>query len=610
MLGAVAEGAKVRGGQRERRVHWRSGLWGALLACLGCAPSAPPSIPAASPAQPVSAGDGGGPGGPGQRPPALEARRLRAHITLDAGEGTTLGAAVGIELDVHGPSGELGELRLASAAHGTLAALELSDDAGVVPFAMSPSGEALLVKPGRPVRGGLRARYRIESAVADFDDAVATTLGADRVRLSGETAFLLPSAFDGQPLVADLEFDLSSLPAKSRVASTLGPELSPLRCTGAALRHASFLGGRLNTARFVTDEATDEWVWLEVLGFDARPVSGETAALRSELARYFESRAPSPYVVLAEASVRPDSSFTAASRSGGLLLELPVGTSWAGAARISVARELFRPWFGGEVRLGGAEGGEPSPRELWFNEGVARALARELVFRFAMLTPEEYADEINGFIGSVVLSPLAGLPAAEVAQRAATDVVARRHLAARGVLYATSLGRRRGGGRPLDALLRELFALARAERRALTLEDWLALASKHAGASAEGDYRRQVEAGQLPAFAPNGLGPCFRLGTRRYVDFSLGFDLEQSRNRSEGVLGLDPRGPATRAGLRATDIVLWARYQEGDPAAPASLDIERSGKKLTLQYAPIGRRVDGPAWLRQNAMPDFACSGD
>ncbi len=136
------------------------------------------------------------------------------------------------------------------------------------------------------------------------------------------------------------------------------------------------MGGKLNSARFVTENGTDEWVWLEVLGFDARPVSGEAAALRSEVARYFEARAPSPYFVLASASVRLDGSFTAATRSGGLLLELPVDTSWAGPTRISVCREFFRPWLGAELRLVG-DSHEASPGELWFNEDVARALARE-----------------------------------------------------------------------------------------------------------------------------------------------------------------------------------------------------------------------------------------
>jgi hypothetical protein len=538
--------------------------------------------------------------------PAPAERGVRVRVAL--GSGHAEGIAVELELD--GPSAELGELRLASTAHGELGRLELSDARGALPFVASALEDAWLVRGERAVQGALRARYRIDSTIAAFDAAVATTLGPDRFRMSGETALLLPTAFERQLLDVELDFDLAGLPAGSAVASTLGRDGSALRCTGADLRHATFLAGKLNTARFVTEQATDEWFWLEELGFDARPVAGETAALRGELARYFERRPPSPFRLLVEASVRQDDSFSVVPRSGGLLLELPVGASWTGPTRIAVARELFRPWFGGEVWMAGA-GGEAGARELWFNEGVARALARELVFGFGMLTTEEYASEINGIIGSVVLSSFAGRTLAEVAEHAATDVTARRHLASRGVLYATALGaslRAAGGGsRAFDMMLGGLFWLARSERRPLTQADWAAAVAERAGPVAERIFHASVEAGGLPAFAADGGAPCFRVVPRRYAEFALGFDVERSRGRPEGVVELKPDGPAARAGLRATDRLVSARYRENDPGSRAVLEIERAGKQISLEYFPIGRRVPGPAWLRRSDAPDAAC---
>jgi hypothetical protein len=533
-------------------------------------------------------------------------RGVRAHVALGSGNG----AGIGIELELTGAGAELAELRLTSAAYGALSGLELSDAAGALPFATSTLDGAWVVRGERAAQGVLRARYRVDSTIAGFDDAVATTLGPDRFRMSGETALLLPTGFDRQLLDVKLEFELASLPAGSAVASTLGRDTSQLRCTGAELRHATFLAGKLNTARFVTEQATDEWFWLEELGFDARPVAGETAALRSELARYFERPPPSPFRLLVEASVRQDDSFSVVPRSGGLLLELPVGSSWTGPTRIAVARELFRPWFGGEVWMTGADGAA-GPRELWFNEGVARALARELVFSFGMLTTDEYADEINGIIGSVVLSPFAGRALAEVAEHSATDVRARRHLASRGVLYATALGaslRAAGGGPPaFDMLLGGLFFLARSERRPLTQADWAAAAAERAGPAAERAFRSIVEAGAPPAFAADGGGPCFRVVPRRYAEFALGFDVERSRGRAEGIVELQPDGPAARAGLRAADLLVSARYRENDASVRAVLEIERGGKPISLEYLPVGRRVPGPAWLRRSDAPATAC---
>jgi hypothetical protein len=575
-------------------------VWGRALVLVGLACHGAPS------ARTPERGRSSQPASVAAAPAMPAGRSVRVRVALGGGDD----GAVAVELELAGASAELAELRLESTAHGALEGVELSDGVGALPFVASALDHAWVVRGARAVQGVLRVRYRVDSTIAAFDDAVATTLGPDRFRMSGETALLLPTAFDRQPLDVKLEFELGSLPAGSAVASTLGRDSSALRCTGAALRHATFLAGKLNTARFETEQATDEWFWLEELGFDARPVAGETAALRSELGRYFERPPPSPFRLLVEASVRRDDSFSVVPRSGGLLLELPVGASWTAPTRIAVARELFRPWFGGEVWMTGADGAA-SARELWFNEGVARALARELVFGFGMLTTDEYADEINGIIGSVVLSPFAGRALAEVAEHAATDVRARRHLASRGVLYATALGaslRAAGGGsRAFDMMLGGLFWLARSERRPLTHADWAAAAAERAGPAAERAFRAIVGEGAPPAFAADGAGPCFRVVTRRYAEFALGFDVERSRGRAEGIVELQPDGPAARAGLRAADRLVSAWYRENDSSARAVLEIERGARKISLEYLPVGRRVPGPAWLRRSDAPDAAC---
>jgi hypothetical protein len=37
------------------------------------------------------------------------------------------------------------------------------------------------------------------------------------------------------------------------------------------------------------------------------------------------------------------------------------------------------------------------------------------------------------------------------------------------------------------------------------------------------------------------------------------------------------------------------------------LEIERGGRKISLEYLPVGRRVPGPAWLRRSDAPAAAC---
>lgn len=167
--------------------------------------------------------------------------------------------------------------------------------------------------------------------------------------------------------------------------------------------------------------------------------------------------------------------------------------------------------------------------------------------------------------------------------------------------------RRRGAGPGA------LFELARFAARPLIQADWDAAVAERAGPIAERAFRSIVEDGSAPAFAANGVGRCFRLATRRYTEFLLGFDVVRSHERAGiggGIVELQPDGPAARAGLRATDRLVSAQYRENEAGEPAVLEVERDGKPFSIEYLPVGRRVPGPAWLRRSDVPDEACMSD
>jgi hypothetical protein len=572
----------------------------ALRACLFVAACGPakvtPAGPANAPSAPAAA-----------RPEVSEDRALTGSVKLTGSDSTDLQ----FDLTFTGPPAELRELRLTSAAHGAIASLALSDHIGPIAFTERREGEAAVVALDRPVTPPLAVRYTITGRPADFDDAVATTVGPDRLRLSGETALLLPTSFDSARLTASIFVDLSAIP-RAHVASSFGRVHPPkTTCTGAELRHATFLGGNISTSQFETPAGIDEWAWLEVLGFDARPVSGEFAALRSEVTSYFEAREAGPFTTLALAEARPDGRFSVIRRARGLLVQLSVDTGWSAPVRIVVAREIFRPWFGEEVRLVGADG-QASMRELWFNEGAARALARELVFRLGAVTPEEYRVELNDLVGAALLSPRGRDRFEALIERASRDVTARQYLMARGALYFTAVGAalnlKHRTSRGIDGVVRELFALTRSRRRPLVFADWLEVVRARLGTDGERAYRRAVEEGEIPTLASTALGPCFRLGARRYSEFVLGFDLAKTRQGDLRVIaGLDPKGPAARAGLRASDRFVTIRFRENQSDAPVQVDVLRDDERITVRYLPQGRSEVGPAWLRRHETPDAEC---
>jgi predicted metalloprotease with PDZ domain len=191
-------------------------------------------------------------------------------------------------------------------------------------------------------------------------------------------------------------------------------------------------------------------------------------------------------------------------------------------------------------------------------------------------------------------------------------VTARQHLMARGALYFTSVGAalnlKHRTSRGIDGVVRELFALTRSRGRPLTLADWLEVVRARLGTDGERAYRRSIEEGEIPPLASAALGPCFRLGTRRYAEFVLGFDLAQTRASDLRVIaGLDPKGPAARAGLRATDRLVTTRFRENQPDAPVQVDVLRGDERVTIRYLPQGRSQVGPAWLRRQETPDAEC---
>lgn len=109
----------------------------------------------------------------------------------------------------------------------------------------------------------------------------------------------------------------------------------------------------------------------------------------------------------------------------------------------------------------------------------------------------------------------------------------------------------------------------------------------------------------LPASA---LGPCFAPRPGTYVAFELGFDVHATTDSAtRALVGLDPRGPAAKAGAREGDVLDEAIYEDGVPDRPAKLSLVRAGTRLDVKYVPAGARRASPVFLRVPGVRDDAC---
>jgi hypothetical protein len=59
--------------------------------------------------------------------------------------------------------------------------------------------------------------------------------------------------------------------------------------------------------------------------------------------------------------------------------------------------------------------------------------------------------------------------------------------------------------------------------------------------------------------------------------------------------------------VRAGDVLVRATFEAGVAQAPATLELARGGKPLTLTYLPAGEGMPGPVWVRRKEVPNDKC---
>jgi hypothetical protein len=566
-----------------------------LTACAGEPP--PPAVCPSTPAPaPVAA--------PAPPPPVEPYLRLR----LQPHSETAKYVHVDIELFAQKP---LGALRLASGTVDLLTHATLADGTGAIPVVATPDGTGVVLTPERSPSGVVRLSYDITANSDSPWHPLAERVQDDRFIGAGEGLVVLPDALLDDTIPVELVVDGAPLKVPN-AASTLGIGATHrMRGRPRALRHATFLAGSMGAAEFDTSEGHDEDAWLGYTAFDPRPVSAEIAGVRTSLAELFHAGEPPRGTVLFVTQPRPLGSYTTTPRSGGILLQLGPSEQWTAPLRVSVAQQLVRPWLGGELWVGPYDTGHVA-ESYWFTEGVARFFVTRHLAVQGLLRPDELRDEYAGETSVIVASPYRGKGNVELAALASTDDVARAHLVARGALYAARINAlvrdKSKGGWSLDTILLELLAQARKEQKPLPASAWVEAVVRTLGEREREAFTRTIERGEEVVLPANVLGHCFRSTIGDYVDFDLGFDEVATREGKGGVVvGLEPKGPAARAGLRPGDVV-EAEYRNGHTDVPAKLTVKRGAETLHLSYTPAGARHKGPTWTRLPATPDEKCT--
>jgi hypothetical protein len=501
------------------------------------------------------------------------------------GRTWTLTSLDGLELRDLAARDERGDLALERAADGP----------GVrITLARAPVGDLLL---------GYTLRPDVTVAAGDLPAPLHLRLDRDHALVSGEQ-LLLPATAD------PLTIHLARADGRPGLATSLGVDDPPTRVRPSELRAAAYLLGPLGRAVFRGPEGADDFAWTGDTRFDLRWSAAETAGARTAVDAWFgaEPGETARFTGLFAVDFDVDDGAHVVPRSGGLYVALGPGADWNASVRLAVAQGLVHRWIGGRLRLRDAD--EPLEAGLWFSQGVARSIAREVLYDLGTLSAADYADELNRHHAELATSPLRHASNRDVAAAVPDDPDAAPLLVARGVLYATRLDAlsksRHAGARSLQTIVRALIARARERGVAeLPLTAFTDLLAEHDPREPQ-IFRDTIERGAAPQLASDALGPCFVRASRTYTRFDLGFDLAASTVDGR-IVGLRPDGPAARAGIREGEPLVSVSVLADDPQTPVDVTLQREGHVSSVSYRPRGASGRGDAWKRDPRASEREC---
>jgi len=593
-------GAPVVGG--ASRLLGASVLLGGVL--FGCGATAP--VPAVSlPTVPTTARAGACSDAATRETPAERSRELHLRPMPE-----DFGGAIAVRVVLTAPEAELSSLRPPAGLRRPLQVRTSLQRSGCDTATGAPPVErgVLQVEPGATLSLGTgspsREQVRLELEY-QLDGVGNTLLNANRFLAEGRQLFMSPASPGGERCDTLVGIDAAAYGHDGRAASSIGlgsRRRAPM--TQRAVDESLFVAGYLGSAEFLAPEGEDAAVWFGSPPFDPRSLAAELAAFRSAVRERLNHPRFAPLMtILSVESALP--SFDVRRAPASVVVRLAPGQVLSGQLHLSILHQVLKEWIGGWLTLFDETGAEA----VWFTEGLCRYLARQLAFEFEMISPLEYAEELNALaaIQSVLGAPEhAAACVTEATSPGGAFSSCRDLLAlARGALLAGELDRALAAqGTSLSDVL---AGLLRSQAGApLTPSTWAAALQRGAGQAAS-NLLASFASGAAIVPPSAAFGPCFARAPLRLAASELGFEYQSSSPASGGrwlVTHLSEASPAFGAELRAQQLISaidFAPYAADEPVRVLLADGRR------LEYRPRTHAVPGVAWRRVAGVPDQRC---
>ena len=259
------------------------------------------------------------------------------------------------------------------------------------------------------------------------------------------------------------------------------------------------------------------------------------------------------------------------------------------------AHEHEHSWISRQI------GGQPPTNadlEAWLNEGFTELTASRVLLASGVWTLEDYAADLNVALLRYGTSPVRDAPNARIQVARFTDPLDvgrlpydRGHLL--GLMWDRMFRAATDGRVGLQDVLQVMRALARSagERGTPASANQLFPVAVRAATSLDirPELARYVDAGKEIVLPGDLLGSCGRFETVTQPVFDRGFDIVATWRNAKRLTGLEPGGPAERAGLREGDRLGIDEVPSHDSQTPLTYRVSTAdGGERTITYKPEG----------------------
>ncbi len=262
-----------------------------------------------------------------------------------------------------------------------------------------------------------------------------------------------------------------------------------------------------------------------------------------------------------------------------------------GSAKRLLAHEYMHSWVAREL---GAMPEKDEGVDYWFSEGFNDFLASKVLLGSGLWTLQEFIADKNDTLLRYALSPVRNAAAQEVAERFWSNGDYMQLSYDRGHLMATMLDARIRSARAQKLGLGDVL---RAQRKAFAAKPALASAlfptvlKQTAGIDATVDIRRYAANGETLRLPSDVLGECAKIVTERRSEFTRGFDGEATAAAGGVIAGVDPEGPAYRAGIRnGMRLIRRESGKIGDSTVEIAYRVADAAGERVVRYLPAGAR--------------------